>query len=362
MNLPSINVQPFGYLLDGRSVEAWSLLGAGGLTLEVLTYGGIVRKLLLQDGSGQNVDVVLGLDDLESYLKGHPYFGAIIGRVAGRITGAEFPLDGRSYPLSPNEPPNHLHGGYRGFDKQIWKATPITRADSAPSLRLDYRSCDGEEGYPGNVDICVTYTVTNDNVFLLETQATTDQATPFSLTHHSYFNLAGEGSGSVADHTLQIFADEFVGMNSDFTLSNHLEPVTGTPNDLRLATPLAERLPQLAGGHGALYKVRKTAVPGDPVKIAQLTHPASGRVLTCSTTETHLQLYTASEFDGSITGKAGKAYGKYAAICLECEGYPNGAQRSDLGNIILRPEAPQHHTTAYAFSTVARQSSNAPTA
>jgi len=352
LNSSAINVRTFGRLLDGSPVEAWSLSGAGGLTLEALTYGGIVTKLLVPEKNGNDVDVVLGFSNFESYLQGHPYFGSIVGRVAGRITGANFPLDGRSFQLSPNEPPNHLHGGHRGFDKQLWKATPIIGADGSPSLRLHYRSCDGEEGYPGNVNVSVTYTVTNDNVFLIKTSATTDQATPFSLTHHSYFNLAGEGAGSIEDHTLQVLADEFLGMNADFTLSDHFEPVTGTPNDLRVATPLAARLPQLASGHGALYPVHKPAIAGQPVKIAELTHPASGRVLTCSTTETHLQLYTASEFDGSITGKSGKPYGKYAGVCMECEGYPNGALRPDLGDIILRPDTPQHQTTAYAFSSL----------
>ena len=309
-----------------------------------------MTKLLVPDCSGHHADVVLGFSGLESYLKGHPYFGAIAGRVAGRITGAQFDHDGSSYRLTDNEPPNHLHGGYRGFDKQLWTATPVVRPDQAPSLLLKYRSRDGEEGYPGNVDVSVTYTVNNDNVFIIETLATTDRATPLSLTHHSYFNLAGAGSGSIEDHTLQIYADEFIGMNTDLTLSDHLESVTGTPNDLRLATPLAAQLPLLASDHGALYRVRKPAVAGEPVKIAQLTHPASGRLLTCSTTNSHLQLYTASALDGSITGKAGRPYGKYAGVCLECEGYPNGVHRPDLGDIILRPGAPQHHITTYAFS------------
>ncbi len=357
-----LNVRPFGTLPDGRTVEAWSLCGVGGLTLEALTYGGIVTKLLVPDSNGGKVDMVLGLSDLHSYAEGHPYFGAIVGRVAGRISGAKFDLNGHSFRLSSNEPPHHLHGGYSGFDKQVWSATPVVRPDGAPSIRLDYRSCDGEEGYPGNVAVSVTYTVTNDNVFLIDTCATTDQPTPFSLTHHSYFNLAGEGSGSIANHRLQVCADDFIGMNEDLSLSNRVESVAGTPNDLRVSTPLEGRLPQLAGGHGAMYRVRKPAVMGEPVRIAELVHPASGRVLTCSTTNTYLQLYTASAFDGSITGKTGRHYGKYGGICLECEGYPNAANRPDLDDIILRPDAPQHHSTAYAFSSIGRQDSNAPAA
>ncbi len=350
MNQRSVNVRPFGNLPDGRPLEVWSLCGSGGLAIEVLTYGCIVEKLLLPSLGGENVDVVLGFNDLDDYVRGHPYFGAIVGRVAGRVTGAEFDLEGRSFALPSNEPPHHLHGGYMGFDKQVWRATPIVRPDRAPSLRLDYRSKDGEEGYPGNVDVSVTYTVTNDNIFLLETYAATDHATPFSLTHHSYFNLAGEGSGSIANHRLRVFADEFIGMNDDLSLSDQVESVADTPDDFRLGAPLSERLSYLAGGHGAMYRVSQSPAASEPVKIAELSHPQSGRLLTCSTTNPYLQLYTASALDGSITGKSGRSYGQYAGLCMECEGYPNGANRPDLGDIILRPDAPQHHITMYAFS------------
>jgi aldose 1-epimerase len=348
----SISVRPFGVLSDGSSVEAWLLRGRGGLTLEVLTYGGIVSRLLLPDGEGAVVDIVLGFHDLKRYLHGHPYFGAIIGRVAGRITGAKFRLDGHSYAVSRNEPPNHLHGGFRGFDKQLWKATPVGRTDHAPSLRLHYRSPDSEEGYPGNVDVFVTYTVANDNVFLIETSATTDRATPFSLTHHSYFNLAGEGSGSIANHTLQTYADSTIGTREDLTLLDRAASVEGQADDLREPRLLAEVLGSLASDHGALYPIQRSTTPGTLVPVARLTHPASGRVLTCSTTNSHLQIYTASAFDGSIVGKSGRSYEKYAGLCLECQGYANGANAPEVGDSILRPTMPHIHATAYAFTTI----------
>jgi aldose 1-epimerase len=234
----------------------------------------------------------------------------------------------------------------------LWNATPLSRPDGAPSLRLHYRSRDGEEGYPGNVDVSVTYTVTNDNIFLIETSAEADRATPFSLTHHSYFNLGGEGSGSIADHTLQVYADSLIETHEDLTLLDRAEPVDGRWDDLREPRRLADVLPLLSRDHGALYLVRKPAHPGELVPVARLTHPPSGRVLTCSTTNTHLQVYTASAFDGSIIGKSGRPYERYAGICLECEGYANGANAPEMGDIILRPGETQTHTTAYAFTTM----------
>lgn len=348
----------FGSLPTGEAVEAWTLAGTSGLKLEAITYGGIVTKLLYPEPEGDWLDLVLGFNELQPYLEGHPYFGAIVGRVAGRTSNASFTVDGNTFHLQANEPPHHLHGGVQGFDKQLWTATALSAEDGAPSLRLTYSSPHDEEGYPGMVRVSVTYTITNDNTFVIDTHACTDQATPLSLTHHSYFNLAGEGSGSIADHTLQVCADEFIETKQDLSLADRLNPVDGLPDDLRRPTPLAGMLPRLAQDHGALYAVPKSEVAGRLVKIAELTHPASGRTLTCSTTNPYLQLYTASHFDGSIIGKSGKPYDKYAGICLECQGYPNGASRPDLGDIILRPGAPQHRKTVYAFSQPGTESTS----
>jgi aldose 1-epimerase len=331
-------------------VEAWTLTGTSGLKLEAITYGCIVTKLLYPDGEGGWLDLVLGFNELQHYLEGHPYFGAIVGRVAGRTSNASFTVDGNTIHLPANEPPHHLHGGVQGFDKKLWTATALTTEEGAPALRLTYCSQHDDEGYPGMVRVSVTYTVTNDNAFVIDTHACTDRATPVSLTHHSYFNLAGEGSGSIAGHTLQVYADEFIETREDLSLADRLQPVDGLADDLRLPTPLTGTLPRLTRDHGALYAVPRLGITGQPVKIVGLTHPASGRTLTCSTTNPYLQLYTASHFDGSIIGKSGRPYEKYAGICLECEGYPNGASRPDLGDTILRPGAPQHHRTIYAFS------------
>jgi aldose 1-epimerase len=341
----------FGFLPSGEPVEAWTITGGSGLTVEAITYGGIVTRLLCPAGESDWLDLVLGFRELQPYLENPSYFGAIIGRVAGRISNARFSVDGSTFQLDANESPNHLHGGVRGFDKRIWTAVPETAEDGTPSLRLSYCSPHGEEGYPGTVRVTVTYTVTNQNAFVIDTYACSDQPTPLSLTHHSYFNLSGEDSGSIASHTLQVCADEFIDTRADFTLSDQLRPVAGNPNDLRRPTPIAEALPRIASGHGALYAVGKSSNPTEPVKVAELSHPESGRTLTCFTTNTHLQVYTASAFDGTIIGKSGKPYQKHAGLCLECHGYPNGANRPDLGDIILRPGAPQRHTTIYAFNS-----------
>lgn len=330
-------------------MQAWTLQGKGGLTVEALTYGGIVTKILAPDRNGNVGDVVLGYKTLEEYVAGGVYFGAIVGRVAGRISGARFALDGVEYPLACNNPPNHLHGGAVGFDKKIWKAVPLQRKDGAPSLQLQYRSMDGEEGYPGNVDVNVTYTVTDDNIFVIESLATTDKATPFSMTHHDYFNLGGEASGTIEDHLLQVHADTCIGTTDDYTLLDRMEVVDERPEDFRQPQRLGDVIPKLPLRHGALYPVQREASSLGKV-IAQLTHPPTGRVLTCFTSESHLQVYTASAFDGSIVGKSGKTYPPHAGLCLECEGYANGANAPEIGDIILRPGVPQHRMTAYAFS------------
>jgi aldose 1-epimerase len=351
--LLSISSRNFGTLPNGQSVEAWTLVGQGGLVLEAITYGGIVTRLLAPDREGLRADVVLGFNDLDSYLAGHPYFGAITGRVAGRITGARFDLDGRTYELPCNQPPNHLHGGIDGFDKKVWAATPVDRPDGAPSLRLSYRSPDGEEGYPGTVDVSVTYTVTADNTFLIETEAVTDRATPFCLTQHSYFNLAGEAHGSIDDHELQIDADHAIGADENMTLLGELDPVEGQGNDFRSQRRLGDAIPHLFQNHGDIYSIRKakTSNGHGPAPVARLVHRETGRVVEVVTTESHLQLYTGSALNGAWFGKSGKPYGRHSGVCLETQGYPDGVNRPDIDDIILRPGEKYHRSTAYVFST-----------
>lgn len=347
-----ISSRQFGVIPESGTVEAWILNGRGGLVLEVLTFGGIVRRLLAPARDGSLDDVVLGFNELESYAAGHPYFGAITGRVAGRIRNAAFALDGKTYQLAQNEPPNHLHGGVRGFDKRIWSATPVNRADGAPSLRLEYQSWDGEEGYPGNIQVSVTYTVTNDNVFLVETEAISDRTTPLCLTHHSYFNLAGEASGSVLDHRVTIFAGVFIPVDEYLILNGQLESTARHGNDFRKSRRLGDAIPSLFQNHGDLYALPAHA-DEERVVAARVEDPGSGRVLTVSTTERYLQFYTGSHLNETRAGKSGNGYAPFAGLCLECQGYADASNAAMRKDILLHPGHTQRRATAYAFSVCA---------
>lgn len=342
--------QPFGFLPTGEAIEKYILTNAAGASLEVITYGGIVTALRVPDREGQLADVVLGFDHLDAYVAGHPYFGAIIGRIAGRVSGGQLNVDGHIHQLVCNQAPNHLHGGRVGFDKRVWEAEAVTHPDGADSVRLTYHSPDGEEGYPGNLDIAITYTLTAGNEFIIESEATSDRVTPLSLANHSYFNLAGEGAGTVAEHTVQIMADDCVTTDDDMTLSDRRQPVADTPSDFRTARRLGDVLPHLHKSHGENYLLRPTA-SDTPTLVARVTDPDSGRVMTVSTNDCCLQFYTGVALDGSLTGKSGQLYVQHGALCLECQGYPNGASRPDLGDILVRPGAPQRRTTIYAFAT-----------
>jgi len=346
---PALRSRGFGVLPSGESVEAWTLKGLGGLEVEVINYGGIVRRVMAPGRDGAFDDVVLGFNELDPYLARHPYFGAITGRVAGRIAHATFTLEGRTYHLAQNDGPNHLHGGLVGFDKRLWEVAPVDRADGAPSLRLRYLSPDGEEGYPGNVQVAVSYTVTDENVFEIETEATSDGTTPLSLTNHSYFNLAGEWAGSIEDHRVAVFAEQVVPADEYLILTGRLEAVRRGVNDLRESQRIGDRIPLLHHHHGDMY-----ALPAhdaqEMVKAARVEDPASGRVLTVSTTERYLQLYTGSHLDGTWTGKSGKAYRPHAALCMECEGYADASNENLRGDILIHPGEVQRRRTAYAFT------------
>ena len=344
----------YGTLPSGEAIELWTLKGRGGLVVEAITLGGIVTRVLAPERDGTSANVVLGFDDLESYLAGNSYFGAITGRVAGRIANAGFELEGRTYPLVKNDSPNHLHGGVTGFNKRVWAATPVDRTDGAPSVRLEYSSPDGEEGYPGNVNVSVTYTVTDDNVFLIETEATSDRTTPLSLTHHSYFNLAGfnlagDGAESIADHLLTIYADRMVSADDNLTPSGQLEPVDEA-NDFSKPRMLGNAIPALHRQHGALYRLHEHN-EDKLVTAARVEEPASGRVLTVATTEHYLQLYSGEHLHHEMRGKFGKPFVQFAGVCLECEGYPDASNTVMRKEILLQPGQTQRRVTAYAFTT-----------
>ena len=344
----------FGCLPSGEPIEAYTLANTSGASAEVITYGGIVTALRMPDRHGRFADVVLGFTDLAPYAAGHPFFGAIAGRIAGRVSGGRITVEGRDYALPRNEGSNHLHGGRFGLDKRVWTARPVLRTDGADSLRLTYRSPDGEEGYPGTMDIAVTYTLTAANALLVETEASADRVTPLSLALHSYFHLAGEGSGTIEDHEIQILADAVVPTDDTMTLSGRREPVTGRAGDFRRPRRLGDALRQLFKAHGDLYLLREpgAAPPPAPTLAARVVEPRSGRVLEAYTDEFCLQVYTGAALDGTQVGKSGHGYGPFAGLCLECEGYADGTSRPEFGDILVHPGQPQRRTTRYAFSTV----------
>jgi aldose 1-epimerase len=269
------------------------------------------------------------------------------------VTGGLLSVNGRIFSVPCNEGSNHLHGGRHGLDKRLWKAEDAGRGDGAASLRLTCTSPDGEEGYPGNVSVAATYTLTASNELVFETEARSDATTPISLTNHSYFNLAGEGAGPVLGHEIQIAADDYVPADATLTLSDRRETVSGRGADFTRPRRLGDALPGLAGAHGDLYLLRRAGEPppSAPTFAARIFEPLTGRVLEVRTDDACLQFYTGVGLDGTLVGKSGRAYGRHAGLCLECEGYPNGSAVRGFGEIMVSPGRPQRRRTLYAFST-----------
>jgi aldose 1-epimerase len=345
-----IKTREFGKLPTGETVEEFSLTNSRGLTLKLITYGATITELHVPDRRGVTADVVLGFNDLAGYLGNHPYFGCIAGRVSGRINGGKFTLDGRNYQLQRNDPPNHLHGGAHGFDKRLWQAQVLNDSKNSAGVRLSYFSGDGEEGYPGNVEVNVIYSLTEANEVAIHYLAHTDKPTPLSLTNHSYFNLAGEGSGSVKNHLLQISSAEISETDNQMTLMGRRSPVKGKANDFNGSRRLGDSIPGLLNSHGDNYLLAHSK-PKSLERVARLEDPVSGRIMEVETSEDCLQLYTAAVLDGSLIGKSGRPYPKFGGVCLECQGYPDGANHPELGDIILRPEEVYQQTTIYRFKT-----------
>lgn len=345
--------RPLGTLPSGEPVVAYTLTNRAGACVEAMTYGGIITSIRVPDREGRVADVALGFNDLAGYARGHPYFGAIIGRIAGRVSGGRISVDGRDHPLASNDGPNHLHGGLRGLDKRVWSAEPSEGAKGSQSLRLSYTSPDGEEGYPGKLDITVTYTLTAAGALVVDSMATSDQATPLSLAQHTYFNLAGEDAGSLSGHECIIYADAYVPAGENMTLSDRRVPVSGTGADFRRGRLIEEALPSLFRAHGDTYLLRAPGEPQPPSPrlVARVSEGRTGRVLDVLTDEECLQFYTGSHLDGTLAGKSGRPYGRHAAFCLECQGYPNATTVAGFGDILVRPGQPQRRRTIYAFST-----------
>lgn len=338
----------YGVLKNGTPVTEHTLRAPSGALLRAITYGGIVTAIHVPDREGRLADVVLGFDNLAAYETRHPYFGAITGRVAGRIPNGAFEAGGRVRQLELNDGQNHLHGGWCGLDRRVWEAD-VVPMDSGDALRLQYTSPAGEEGYPGEVRIEVVYEFTHAHEFVIRTRATTSEPTPVSLTNHSYFHLGGDGHGTVLDHRVSIFADQAFPASADMTPSLDPEPVGGRCYDFRRPTLLADALPHLHRNHGDFYFFGKDR-PAVPRRAALVEHGASGRRLEVFSSDTGLQFYTSSMMDCPLPGKSGRVYELYSGLCLECHGHPGASGIPAIGDILLHPGEVQTRETRYVFS------------
>jgi aldose 1-epimerase len=353
-----IDSTTYGVLPSGEAVTEFTLLNAG-LMLKAISYGGIITELHVPDRYGNIEDIVLGLPGLEAYLAGHPWLGAIVGRVAGRISAGSFQLDGETIQLEINDPPNHLHGGNEALDKKNWFGETGVNREHEPFIRFSYNSPDGECGYPGNVEFKVTYTLTNDASLRIDYAATTDRATPISLTNHSYFNLGGESAGSTGKHMLQIHADYWVPADENYTLSGSVEPLVGMANDFNQSKQVDEPWSRMQLNHGDNYMIRrddkKALVP-----VARVEDPATGRVMEVESTEACLQFYNAKFLGAAkVIGKCGRLYLPHDGLCFECHGYPDGVNHPEVDDIVIRPPETYSQTTLYRFGISPNGSMNA---
>jgi len=344
----SVTKSDYGQLPDGTSVEQYTLTNPHGLVCKIITYGGVITELDVPDRNGRLGDVVVGFDSLAQYVKGHPYFGAIVGRVANRIAKGRFTLDGKTYTLAVNNGPNALHGGRRGFDKVVWNAEPLASADSAV-LKLSYASPDGEEGYPGTLKVTVTYTLTDKNELRIDYEATTDKATPVNLTNHSYWNLTG--GGNVFGHELMIAARNFTPTDDTLIPTGEIKPVKGTPLDFTTPKPIGKDIQQLLHAPQRGYDHNFVLDGGGKTLAlaARVYEPRTGRVMEVLTDQPGVQLYTANFLDHT-RGKGGQLHQKHGAFCLETQHFPDSVNHPNFPSAILRPGEVYRTTTVHRFS------------
>ncbi len=347
-HVEGITAEHFGSV-DNQEVIQYTLVNSSGMIVKILNYGGIITSMVVPDRQGQPGDIVLGFDSLSGYLlKNNPYFGALIGRYGNRIAHAQFNLDGKTYKLAANNGANTLHGGLRGFDKVVWKSKSLP-GDSAISLRLEYTSRDGEEGFPGNLHAMVVYTLTPDNALKIEYNATTDKATPVNLTNHSYFNLSAGRDSTNLNQTLEIQASSYTQVNEELIPTGNLPLVKSTPMDFTSPKNIGTDIANVKGGYDHNYVLDKK---GNELVLAVVAYDSSsGRVMEMFTTEPGVQFYTGNFLDGSLMGKQGKHYCKYAGFCLEAQHFPDSPNQPSFPTTTLRPGEEYHQTTIYKFST-----------
>jgi aldose 1-epimerase len=345
---------PFGKMPDGTPVEVFTLKNAGGMEVRAINYGGIITALRVPDRAGKLDDVVLGFERLEDYLtKNDPFFGAIIGRYGNRIAKGQFSLAGQTYKLATNNGPNHLHGGNKGFDKVFWKAEPVPGRNA---LRFSRVSPDGDEGYPGALNVQVIYTLSGKNELTVEYIATTDKPTVVNLTQHTYFNLAGQASGDILGHQLMLNADRYTPVNATLIPTGELAPVAGTPFDFRTPTAIGGRIdqahPQLKNGLGYDHNWVLNRSGSGLQLAARVTEPKSGRTLEVRTTEPGIQFYSGNFLDGKLTGKEGAVYRHRTGFCLETQHFPDSPNQPSFPSTTLKPGQEYKTSTVFTFGTM----------
>jgi aldose 1-epimerase len=342
---------------DFDSIELYTLENKNGAKVQITNFGAIVTSIVVPDRDGNLGDVALGYDSVEGYINAvdKPYFGAVVGRYGNRIANGEFTLDGKTYSLATNNGPNHLHGGVIGFDKVVWDAVP-TAVNGKPALKMTYLAKDGEEGYPGNLNVAVTYQWTDENELIVRYEATTDKATPINLTQHTYFNLAGEGNGNILDHELTLFASKFTPVDSTLIPTGELRDVEGTPFDFRKAKTIGRDIEvddeqlEFGMGYDHNFVIDHSGEPEAMQLAARVSEPTSGRVMEVRTTEPGIQFYCGNFLDGRLKGKSGKPYVHRGGFCLETQHFPDSPNQPTFPSAILKPGEAYDTTTVFRFS------------
>ena len=350
---PSVTSEPWGSTAEGP-VQRWTLNNGHGLRVKILTYGGVLQSVETPDRHGRRANITLGFDNLADYVAKSPYFGCITGRYANRIALGRFSLDGKQYQLPINNDPNSLHGGTVGFDKHIWATTPFTRAGQV-GLVMRFTSPDGDQGYPGKLSSVVTYTLTKGNGIRMDYRATTDAPTIVNLTNHAYWNLAGEGSGTIENHRLTIKASKYTPVDPTLIPTGAIDPVGGTPMDFRRSTAIGDRIrdgfAQLVIGRGYDHNWVLDRHGSGLQVAAKVTEPRSGRQLTVLTTEPGLQFYSGNFLDGTLVGTSGRMYRQGDGLALETQHFPDSPNHSNFPSTVLRPNQTYRTTTVYQFGS-----------
>ncbi|NLG19647.1 MAG: galactose mutarotase [Fibrobacter sp.] len=345
--------KPFG-TVDGRSVDLYTVSNINGMEMTVTNYGCIVTSLKVPDKNNIHKDVVLGYNDVKSYVDNNYYFGAAIGRCGNRIGGAKFTLEGKEYNVTKNEGPNSLHGGSKGFDKVVWDAEAF-KNETGGGLEFSYVSKDGEEGFPGTLTLKITYTLTNNNEFRIDYFATTDKQTICNLTHHSYFNLNGEGNGDILGHKLMINGSRFTPVDSTLIPTGELKSVEGTPFNFLKSVEIGARIGsddkqlKLAEGYDHNWVLDRPEGSKDLFLAATVIEPESGRCMDVLTREPGVQFYSGNFLDGTLIGKSGRVYKHRYGFCLETQAYPDSPNKPDFPTTVLKPGETYKTTTVYRF-------------